>query len=491
MSAEPTKSLSVRRALVWSFAERYASLVITLVSTMLLARLLTPAQVGVFSLCAAFTILASILRDFGISEYLIQEKDLTKDKLQAAFGMAILTAWAIALFILFFRHAMATFYAEPGVAEVLAVMSLNFFILPFASPAFALLNREMAFKKIFVIQTLCSLVHASTAVILAFYGHGYMSLAWAPIASIVVQTVLVTYLRPRDSLLLPNLGSARVVFNYGLMFVTSRLIESTTRNAHEFIIAKQFDFGSVGIFSRAFGLIELFFTNITSAILRVASPTFATDHRAGIPLDGTFARGTAIFTSIGFTFLGFVSLMSADVIQVLFGHQWDAAAPIASILAISLMPSYLVALAPNLLAATGHVKRRLQISLWYSPVHLAGIFAASFVSLEAIAAVWGLSNTVMLIMYSRHLVVVLHKPAYQLFAPSMRSALVAAISISGQFATLHVCQHFNLPPLVNLLLVVPVGGLCWLAAVRLLKHPVHEEIAQLLQRFRVRRAQAG
>ncbi|WP_158228846.1 lipopolysaccharide biosynthesis protein [Chitinimonas sp. BJB300] len=491
MSEPTTKSLSVRKALVWSFAERYASLVITLVSTMLLARLLTPAQVGVFSLCAAFTILASILRDFGISEYLIQEKDLTKDKLQAAFGMAILTAWSIAVFILLFRHAMAEFYAEAGVAQVLAVMSLNFIILPFASPAFALLNREMAFKKIFVIQTICSLVHASTAVTLAYYGHGYMSLAWAPIASIVVQTILVTCLRPKESLLMPNLGSAKAVLNYGLMFVTSRMIESTTRNAHEFIIAKQFDFGSVGIFSRAFGLIELFFTNITSAILRVASPSFATDHRAGIPLDGTFSRGTAIFTSIGFPFLGFISLMSGDVIQVLFGHQWDAAAPIASVLAISLIPAYLVVLAPNLLAATGNVKRRLQISLWYSPVHLVGILAASFVSLQAVAAIWGLSNMVMLLMYGRHLAVVLNKPAHLLFAPSLRSAMVAVVSVLGQFATLHVCQHFDLPPLVNLLLVVPVGAICWLAAIKLLKHPVYDEIVQLMARFRARGAQTS
>lgn len=481
-------ALSVRGALLWSFAERYASLLITLASTMLLARLLTPAQVGVFSLCAAFTVLASILRDFGISEYLIQEKQLTAEKLRAAFGVALLTAWSIAALILLLRGVLANFYAEPGVAEVLAVLSLNFLILPFASPAYALLNREMAFKKIFVIQTVCSVVHAGTAVSLAWRGYGYMSLAWAPIASIVVQTLMLAWLRPKESLLLPNLKAAGAVFQYGLMFVSSRIVESTSRNAHEFIIAKQFGFDAVGLFSRAFGLIELFFTNITSAILRVASPSFATDHRAGIPLAGTFARGTAIFTSIGFTFLGFVALMAADIILVLFGHQWDAAAPIASLLALSLLPAYLIALAPNLMAATGNVKRRLQISLCCAPVHLLGVLGAAFISLHAVALVWAFSNTLMLVLYARQLAIVLQQPARRLFAPSLASVAVALGSLTGQFGTLWLCQQAGLPALLRLILVVLAGALGWLLAVRLCRHPVYDEITRLWQRVRPSRA---
>ena len=63
---------SAKRALIWSLAERHAGLVVALVTTVILSRLLTPAQVGIYSLCAAFTAVAGILRDFGVSEYLIQ-----------------------------------------------------------------------------------------------------------------------------------------------------------------------------------------------------------------------------------------------------------------------------------------------------------------------------------------------------------------------------------------------------------------------------------
>jgi len=68
--------MSVRRSLALSFAQRYVATIITFVSTLILARLLLPAQIGIFSLCAAFVAIASVVRDFGVSEYLIQEASI-------------------------------------------------------------------------------------------------------------------------------------------------------------------------------------------------------------------------------------------------------------------------------------------------------------------------------------------------------------------------------------------------------------------------------
>ena len=477
--------LSVRSALAWSFAERYTSLVVSVAGTMVLARILTPAQVGVFSLCAAVTAVAGILRDFGISEYIIQEKALTTDKLRAALGIAIAIAWFIGAGVFLARHAIADFYANPAVADVLRVLSLNFLLLPFASPAFALLNREMAFRKIFVIQTSSNAIHAITGVGLALLGHGYMSLAWASVANTAAQTVLLTLLRPKDSLLMPSLRSASKVLSYGSMFVAARVIETLTRNAHEFVIAKQFGFAPVGVFSRAFGLMELFYNNMTAAILRVASPTFASGHRSGHSLAPSFARGTAILTSIAWPFFGFLALMSADIVRVLFGPQWDAAAPIATILAIGIMPSYLFGFGPSVLTATGNVKRRLQISMWYSPFHLIGIGIASFIGIRAVAAVWGLSNLFILMLYIKHLCAVLQASPRELFRPTVRGAAVTAISLAAQWAALALCREHQWPALANLLLVASVGAAAWIGVARTTRHPAYIEIERLVRHLRV------
>lgn len=474
-------SLTVRGALLWSFAERYSSLVVTVASTMALARLLTPLQVGIFSLCSAVTTVAGILRDFGISEYLVQEKNLTRDKLRAAFGIAIVIAWSIGAVVFSIRGVVASYFNEPGVAEVLGVLSLNFLILPFASPAFALLTREMAFRKIFVIQLTSNSVQSATAVGLAYAGFGYMSLAWAPVASIVVQTALVSWFRPGDTFLLPSLKNGGSVLRYGSMFVSSRVVETFTRNAHEFIIGKQFGFASVGLFSRGFGLIELFYSNVTAAVLRVTAPAFANDRRDGNDLATRYSLGTSMLTVIAWPFFGFVALMSKELILVLFGSQWLATAPIATALALSVMPNYLTAMGPSLLAATGHIKRRLMITIANAPIHLLAILVASNWGLVAMAAAFGVSGLFALAIYVHQLPRLLGCSVSSLFGACGKSAVVAAACIAAQVITHVTCDAAQISNMMALILVVAAAVPTWLLAARLTSHPAYIELARFVQ----------
>ena len=74
---------SVRRSVWLTFADSYFGLVLQIASTMIIARILTPQEIGVFAIAAVFSTLASMFRDFGVAEYLIQERELTSDKIAA------------------------------------------------------------------------------------------------------------------------------------------------------------------------------------------------------------------------------------------------------------------------------------------------------------------------------------------------------------------------------------------------------------------------
>jgi O-antigen/teichoic acid export membrane protein len=474
-------AVSARRALAWSFAERYAGLAVAVASTMLLSRLLTPAQVGIYSLCAAFTAVAGILRDFGVSEYIIQERDLTPAKLRSAYGLAFAVAWSIGSVIFLARHQVAAFYAEPQVAEVLAVLALHFFILPVSSPTFALLNREMAFRSIFVLQILSNTAQAVASVAMAYAGWGVMSLAWGPIVNVAVQAVCLFAMRPKDCMTLPGFREIRSVLSFGTMFVTSRTLEVFTRNAHDPVIAKQFDFASVGLFSRAFGLIDLFHTNVGAAVIRVATPAFAAQHRSGQDLSGNFARATALFACVSWTFFGFIALTAEPIIRLLFGPQWLAAAPIAVALAIGTLPHGFYALAPQMLSATGHVKRRLRVTLIYCPIHVALVVAAAHHGVVTVAWVWLVSNSVMAVLYLRHLKQVLQVRMRDLLKPCGHSALVAGCSLAAQAAALGLMRHLEAGALLQLTGVGVVAVASWLAAARATRHPVYLEVVSLVR----------
>lgn len=476
--------ISTRVALVWSFAERYLTTAIHLAASMVIARILSPADIGKFSLCAATLAIASTLRDFGVSEYIIQEKNLTKEKLRSVFAVAITVAWSIGLVVLLGRDWLAVAYKEPELATLLLILSINFFVLPLATPAYAMMNRDLQMRQGFVIQVTATVVQAGAGVGLALAGFGAASLAWASVLSIALQALMVTFFRPRDSLVLPSFKGARAVFRYGSLSVSARLIDTLTNNAHEFIIAQRFGFEALGLFSKSKGLADTFFHAVTTAIHRVVTPVMARQNREEQSLLYAFSRGTTLYTVIAWPVSLFMAIHAAELIRVMFGPQWDRASVPASILALSIIPAALFALSNSALSATGRVVQRLKVSLVYCPVHLLALAVTAMISFEAVAVTWTVSSIAMLIVHTRHMKALMSATARQLYAPSWSSAGVALSTgcVVGAMALLS--RELELPVLVRLLLGMASAASAWLGAVFLLRHPARDEIIGILARLR-------
>ena len=195
---------NIRSSIVFSFAEKYLSLVLSLIGTMVLSRLLTPADTGVYSVAAVWVGIAQVFRDLGVSQFIIQEKELTRDKIRAVYSVSFATSWSIALIILLTAPLAARFYAEPRLFDVLAVLAFNFAIIPFGSVTMAYMSRELKFRDISIINLFSSVVSLAVSVGLALGGYGVMSLAWAtPVATLTTVLALV-FFRPRDLPWLPG-----------------------------------------------------------------------------------------------------------------------------------------------------------------------------------------------------------------------------------------------------------------------------------------------
>lgn len=110
--------ISIRKAVIISFAENYSTMFIGIIGIMLIARLLTPAEIGIYSVASAVTGIAQMMRDFGVSNYLIQERELTRERIQTALTIAIITSWAAGGILYFSSSWVAVFYDEPGLADL-------------------------------------------------------------------------------------------------------------------------------------------------------------------------------------------------------------------------------------------------------------------------------------------------------------------------------------------------------------------------------------
>ena len=110
---------TVRRSLAYSIADSYVALPLQLVGTMIISRLLTPQEAGVFAVAAVFASFASTFRDFGVAEYLIQETELRPEHIRAAFTVNIAVSWVMGLLLFVGSSFAAEFYRDTGVGEVM------------------------------------------------------------------------------------------------------------------------------------------------------------------------------------------------------------------------------------------------------------------------------------------------------------------------------------------------------------------------------------
>ena len=140
--------MSTRRSLFFSFLDRYASLAISVLSSMVIARLLTPAELGVFSVTMVLLMFVSVVRDMGSGQYLVQEKELTTERIRAVWALQLGLGVALACLVLLASYPIALFYNEPRMRNIMLVVALNYAVNPFGSLTYAWLMREMRFESV-------------------------------------------------------------------------------------------------------------------------------------------------------------------------------------------------------------------------------------------------------------------------------------------------------------------------------------------------------
>ena len=114
--------MSVRRSLGITGLAEIATFLFSLLSAIVVSRLLRPDEIGVFSVAVSVIGFAHILREFGVGQYLVQLREITREHLRAAFTVMLIISWSMAALLFILKDPLATFYAHEGIAQVLALL---------------------------------------------------------------------------------------------------------------------------------------------------------------------------------------------------------------------------------------------------------------------------------------------------------------------------------------------------------------------------------
>jgi O-antigen/teichoic acid export membrane protein len=486
------RKTSVRKALSLSFIQTLVSLVFGFGSVIIVSRLLTPAEIGVFSVAAGVLGLVQMLRDFGVTEFLIQEEHLDESKIRTVFTISLAIAWTLGVLLFVSSGALGEFYGHAGVTKVLRVLSIVFFLLPFGAITQTLLKRDLEFGKLIKIQLAQNITRNCATVALAYAGFTYMSMAWSSLVSIVVMVIGCAVWGRRHRVHGLGLEHWKRVFHFGSNRTIADIANQVGEQSANLVVGRVLGMAATGMYSRGYGVVNLFRTNIGGAIGSVAFPAFAREHREKGTAPQLFLKSRVYLTGISWPFFSAGIILAFPIIRVLFGNQWDAAVPLMRWLCAAAIIDTLTYQCDVFLVAIGRVRTATRIAVQFQLARAALTIMAAFVSLVAVAAVQVLVYVIGTALYYREL--------GDFDALSIRSCIKSLIpSVTVTLATCVVPTIVVLWPgfvhghMVLAFGVAVIGGcIGWLAAVLIIPHPLADELRHLASRFpRLRRMLYG
>lgn len=479
--------MTIRRALGINGATQGANFLLSIGSIIIVSRLLTPDEIGIFSVSLALIGFAHVLRDFGVGQYLIQAKEVSHERLRAAFTVMLLAAWTLAGLVYLLRTPLAQFYGREGVADVLGLIALNFLIIPFGAPTMSMLNREMKFGRIAIVNLSNNLVQHGVTIACAWAGLSYMSLAWGSIAGMLTNVLLLGLIQPRHMFLLPTFRNLKDVLNFGYKSTASSLLTEFANNSPDLIFGRTLGFSAVAYFSRAIGVTNLATGQILRLVNSVYLPAFAARIRAGDNAAELYARSINYVVVFTVPMLGFVGLMAEPIIHLMFGHQWTQSATLVSMYGVGGMVAAPFALLGSALVANRQVGLYLRLQLSIQAVRIPILLSSIWLSLEQTVALMIMSG--MSYAFWRNMTVLrsaLGLNASTIWANVKSAYLVALFALTGPvlFRLLEHTLNWQQSDIVLLGLSGMLFALGWPAGIKMAKHPLTQELKLLSDKLR-------
>ncbi len=476
--------MPTRKSLFFSFLDRYASLAISVVSSMVIARLLTPAEIGVFSVTMVLLMFVATVRDMGAGQYLVQEKNLTTERIRAVWAVQLGLGLALAGVVLLASYPVAVFYKEPRMHNIMLVVALNYVVNPFGSLTYAWLMREMRFESVALMRFSAALSGALVATWLAWKGYGPISLAFGSLASTVANALMAIYFRPKFFPWLPGVSEIRRVLVFGSQLTVSTVVATISGSAPELLLGKLQDLTAAGLYSRSSGLVQMFHRLFVEAVGAVCLPWFARQSREQGGFVDPFLKATAYVTAFGWSFCLAIIFLAHPIVRVLYGDQWDQSVDLARLLAVATVFGVPASLCSTALLSSGAVTTIARVTVVSALQSVLFVTLGASQGLLALGVAMVVSAAVGATLWLRATALHIGLPLLGLLGTLRQSAGVALLASVGPAVAFAIYGPYPEASLLPLTLGGLGGVAGFVFAVIFLKHPLQDELLSVWTRLR-------
>lgn len=391
-NAEQIKRKSVRGGAVTLVSQGF-KFVLTTATTMVMARLLTPADFGLQGMIVAWTGIVGLFGDIGLSMATIQSDTVTHEQTSTLFWINVALGLTLTAVVASMAPLLAAFNHEPRLFWMTLVVASTFLLGGLGVQHSALLVREMRFLALAKVQIASLVAGSLTGIAMAAYGCGYWALVGSMVAAPLVN-VAGLWLSVRWRPGRPRRGfGLRSALHFGGILTLNNVVVYLGYNLEKVLLGRFWGADALGLYGKSYSLANLPVTQLHNAIYTVAFPTFSRLQSEPERLRAAFLKVYATVVSLSIPVTLCCILFAPEMIHIALGPQWDGAVPIFRLLGPTVLALGMINPFGWFLISTGRVVRSFYISLLIAPAVILGILGGLHYGPKGVALAY---STVML-----------------------------------------------------------------------------------------------
>ncbi|GBE06031.1 lipopolysaccharide biosynthesis protein WzxC [bacterium BMS3Abin10] len=466
--------------ILWSALARIGQEGMGFLTTLVLARLLSPDAFGLLGMVIVFTGFISMFQNLGLGPSIIQDREISQEQLSGIFWLNIGFSTLLALLTIGSAPLVSIFFNEPSITFIMMVLALNFPLSALAMVPDALLKKRMAFKKLAVIRNIATAVGSAVGITTAFMGMGVWALVWQGISHTFTKTLLewiVVSWNPTWTLPYRKLKRQ---LQFGINLQAGSLLNYGSRNVDDLLIGKVIGASALGLYQMAYRLMLWPLQKVSGVVGEVMFPALSTIKDDTERVKSVFLRATR---SIGFTTFPMVLglwVIAPSAVYAVLGEKWAGVIPIFQVLCILGLTQSIATNTGWIFLSQGRTDIRLKLQIAFST-----LFITSFI----IGIHWGAMGVAVCYTVASLLATPIQfQVAGRLINMTFRDIVHAVASVFGCAVVMSVLVlglgyvlPANWPHWAYLAVQVPFGIVVYVALVHIFDLTAYRDLRGLLE----------
>ncbi|MEQ9489404.1 MAG: lipopolysaccharide biosynthesis protein [Alphaproteobacteria bacterium] len=389
---KPTRNLATNVSIgaAWLLAMNWGRRLLSIVSTMVLARLLTPDDFGVVALATAFSAILSGFTSMPMGQALIFRQKIARNYYDTAWTLSCARGFLVSILMLVLADPVASFLEEPKLRSIIVVLALQPLLIGLNNPRFIDYQKDLMFSKIALVHMGTAVVYGAVSIGMAIVFRNYWAFIVGTLSSAFVQCIWTYVLKPYRPV--PTFSKWRELLGFSAWLSASNAVWSMNLNFDKFVIGGLIGTTSVGYYRLGQELSRLPSRELLPALTQALFPGLAKLGRDLPRMRAKALEANAVLAAIILPFGFGFGLVAEETVRIILGEKWLELVPMLSLMApILALPGMLATLDPLYLArGRTHVNFIIGTVHFFVRTTLVGV-GAYFYGFEG--AIYGYAGT--------------------------------------------------------------------------------------------------